>query len=388
MRKTLPFSLLFASVLFSFTACNGANGLSEKKANQLASTLIKERQAKSVAEFGSEWEARELTNGEYTMKFTYQLFGEKPADGRAMYISMHGGGGTIPAANDKQWENQKKLYTPQEGMYFVPRSPTNSWNMWHQGYMDGFIEKAIELAVINEGVNPNKVYIMGYSAGGDGTYQLAPRLADLWAAAAMSAGHPGDAQIESLRNLPFALYMGGQDTPYKRNDHARKWKVNLDSLAKADKGGFIHDVQIFEEHAHWMKRDDSVSMAWMPQFTRNTIPNKVVWVQDNIIRDKFYWLEATADGKKQHQKVVATYEEGRIDILEASPASFIVGLNDKMMNLDKNVAVYYNGKEIFNGKVVRSEKNIKDDVDKMRDSDLIFPAKLKITNNKLVEVIE
>ncbi|MFI3267391.1 MAG: alpha/beta hydrolase [Rikenellaceae bacterium] len=388
--KKITNSLLFVSVLsLAITATDvSAQSLSKKNADKLTETLIKERQEKSVAEYGSEWENRELTNGEYKMKFFYKIFGEMPEDGRAMYITMHGGGGTKPEANDKQWENQKKLYTPQEGVYFVPRSPTNSWNMWHQGYMDGFIEKAIELAVINEGVNPNKVYIMGYSAGGDGTYQLAPRLADLWAAAAMSAGHPGDAQIESLRNLPFALYMGGKDTPYKRNDHARKWKIKHDSLSTVDEGAYIHDIKIFEQYEHWMMREDSVSMSWMPKFKRNTIPNKVVWIQDNIIRDKFYWLEATEDGKKQHQKVVVSYEEGRVDILEAAPASFIVGLNDKMMNLDKKVAVYYQGKEIFNGKVTRSAKNIEDDVNKMRDTDLVFPVKLKITNNETVEVIE
>jgi dienelactone hydrolase len=27
-------------------------------------------------------------------------------------------------------------------------------------------------------VNPNKVYVMGYSAGGDGVWRLAPRMAD------------------------------------------------------------------------------------------------------------------------------------------------------------------------------------------------------------------
>ena len=41
-------------------------------------------------------------------------------------------------------------------------------------------------------VNPNKVFMSGYSAGGDGTYHLGPMLADWWAGAAMMAGHPND----------------------------------------------------------------------------------------------------------------------------------------------------------------------------------------------------
>ncbi len=63
----------------------------------------------------------------------------------------------------------------------------------------------------------SRVYILGYSAGGDGVYNLATRLSDRFAtAAAMMVGHPGDAKIENLRNLPFALYMGADDTAYNR----------------------------------------------------------------------------------------------------------------------------------------------------------------------------
>ncbi|MEM7298333.1 MAG: hypothetical protein AAF391_08720 [Bacteroidota bacterium] len=52
---------------------------------------------------------------------------------------------------------------------------------------------------------------MGYSAGGDGVYQLAPRMADSLAAAAMMAGHPNDASPLGLRNIGFTLHMGGKD---------------------------------------------------------------------------------------------------------------------------------------------------------------------------------
>jgi poly(3-hydroxybutyrate) depolymerase len=39
-------------------------------------------------------------------------------------------------------------------------------------------------------IDLNKVFITGYSAGGDGVYQMAPRLADHLAGGAMMAGHP------------------------------------------------------------------------------------------------------------------------------------------------------------------------------------------------------
>ena len=70
----------------------------------------------------AEMQARELTDGKLKMPFYYKVFGDKPKDGRAMYISMHGGGGAPKKVNDSQWENQKRLYRLEEGVYVVPRA--------------------------------------------------------------------------------------------------------------------------------------------------------------------------------------------------------------------------------------------------------------------------
>ena len=83
------------------------------------------------------------------------------------------GGGAPSAVNDKQWENQKKLYTLDEGIYLAPRAPTDTWNLWHQAHIDPLFDRLISDLVVLEDVNPDRVYLMGYSAGGDGVFQLA-----------------------------------------------------------------------------------------------------------------------------------------------------------------------------------------------------------------------
>ena len=120
------------------------------------------------------------------MPFWYTTFGDAPFGERSLWISMHGGGGAPSEVNTSQWENQKKLYTLEEGVYLVPRAPTDTWNLWHQSHIDPMFEQLIENMIVFEGVDPNRVYITGYSAGGDGVYQLAPRMADRLAAAGMN----------------------------------------------------------------------------------------------------------------------------------------------------------------------------------------------------------
>nr|MCS5660786.1 hypothetical protein [Dehalococcoidia bacterium] len=64
-----------------------------------------------------EMKSKSISLGGKTMKFDFIVFGEKPKNGRSLFISMHGGGGAPPKVNESQWRNQMRLYKPKEGIY-------------------------------------------------------------------------------------------------------------------------------------------------------------------------------------------------------------------------------------------------------------------------------
>ena len=367
------------------TACAAEKALNKAGSDALAKTIVEQRKVKLRDALKAEWESHELTNGDFRMKFWDTIYGPKavPEGGRSLYISLHGGGGAPPEVNDGQWNNQKRLYQPAEGLYFVPRSPTDSWNMWHQEYMDDFLRKTIAAAVLFEGVNPDKVYILGYSAGGDGLYQLAPRMADHWAAASMMAGHPGDARMESLRNLPFSIYMGGQDAAFDRNSLARQYGTILDRLAIAEGDGtYVHDTHIYEDCGHWMLRRDTIAIPWMAQFTRNTYPKRVVWVQDDVLRDNLYWVGVPEIHRRQGAKIVADINGQTVRIEESDSPVVLVGLNDAMLDLDKPVTVVFGDKTITTKRFRRSVGSLNTPLDRSPYSiDEPYPVVLKIEKN-------
>lgn len=306
-----------------------------------------------------ELESKEITAAGVTMRFTEHTYGAAPKEGRSLWISMHGGGGTTAAVNDGQYRNQQRLYDPEEGIWVIPRAPNDAWNMWHESHIDALFDRIIENYILVHDVNPNRVYIVGYSAGGDGVYQLAPRMGDRFAAAAMMAGHPNDASPLGLRNLPFAIFMGGKDGAYKRNEVAREWGTKLADLRASDPKGYEHWVQIYPETGHWMNRKDAEALPWMAKRTRNPWPSKVVWQQDDVTHSRSYWLSLPEGTAAQGQKITAEAADQTIRITAEGVKRIDLRLSDALVDLDQPITVEVNGEIRHNGRVERSADAIR-----------------------------
>ena len=203
-------------------------------------------------------------------------------------------------------------------------------------------------------VDPNRVYLLGYSAGGDGVYQLAPRMGDRLAAASMMAGHPNDASPLGLRNLPFAIYMGGKDAAYKRNEVAAAWGAKLDKLASESDGGYPHLTTIYPEYGHWMNGDDKSALPWMASHTRVTWPKTLVWHQDDVTRTRFAWLAVDEGTAKRGTTTRATVDEQVITIETDHTDPITLRLRDELIDLDQPITVMVNGTKKFHGNVARS----------------------------------
>ena len=318
-------------------------------------TMLSEQRENRAAEL----KAKSFTMGDKTMRWLEKTFGEAPADGRSLWISMHGGGEAPEQVNTQQWQNQIRLYQPEEGIYIAPRAPTDKWNMWHQEHIDPMFAHLIESMVALRGVNPDKVYLMGYSAGGDGVWQIAPRMADRYAAAAMMAGHPNEAQLFGLRNLPFAIFMGENDAAVNRNKVAAQKSAEIAELHKADPEGYVHLSRIYPGLGHWMNLKDAEGVPWMAKFTRNPWPQKIVWYQDDITHQRFYWLRLPEGAAMKDQKIKAEIKGRSIRLTGDVPPGTQILLSDKLINLDEPIEISVNDKATFTTRPVRSINTIR-----------------------------
>ena len=327
----------------------------------------------------AETDAKTVAVSGKTLRYDYKTFGTKPEKGRSLFISLHGGGEAAASVNDEQWENQKGLYQPMEGVYVAPRAPTNTWNLWHEAHIDPLLERLIENLIVFQQVDPNRVYVMGYSAGGDGVYQLGPRMADSWAAASMMAGHPNDAKPDSLRNIGFTIHVGALDTAFDRNKVASEWDGLLDALEAKDPKGYAHDVQVHPNKPHWMDLEDAVAVPWMAKFTRNPTPDRVVWLQDDILHDRFYWLAVSAEQAKKGSRVVATYTAQSVSLDVQGITRLKVRLSDTMLDLDQPVTITAGSTAVFSGRAPRTIATLWRTLAERGDPALTFPSEVEVT---------
>lgn len=356
-----------------------AQAMTREQADRALAMLF-DAQMRSVAgQSSAAMASKQITIGDKTLKWESTLFGNAAPGKRSLWISMHGGGNASAPVNDRQWQNQIRLYQPAEGVYLAPRAPTDTWNLWHEGHIDPLFQKLIDAQVALNGVDPNRVYLLGYSAGGDGVWQLAPRMADSFAAAAMMAGHPNDASLRGLRNLPFAIFMGGADAAYDRNKIAAEKTTELDRLHAGDPGGYVHMSRIYPGLPHWMNGKDAEALPWMAGFTRNPWPKRIVWEQDDVPHDRFYWLQIPATSAPKAGDVMVGAVEGQtITLTGKVPAGTTLRLSDHLIDLDKPVRVIVNGRLARSGKIVRTAQAMQQSLEERLDRSSAATALLKL----------
>ncbi len=255
----------------------------------------------------AEQETKSITYDGKTMRYAYKVVGEKPATGFPLYIALHGGGEAPTRLNDAQWEHMQIYYIGgvTNGIYLAPRGVTDNWNLHWREQSFACYDRLIENMIAFGLVDPDRVYLMGFSAGGDALYQLPARMPDRWAAAAMSAGHPNGVPPDNYANLGFLIQVGARDAAFKRNQVAAEYGVKLNHLQAAHPGlyrhaTFIHAARghnfldhgpagskqrVFTDLAGWLAQGaevpseevDANSIRWLDRHVRDPLALTLIW---------------------------------------------------------------------------------------------------------------
>ena len=381
MKILLKVSIVFIALSFFYffkpVNKSSQNFLSLSEAEKIEKNIYNDFKKEIIVTRSGEMEDRVIELKDKKIKFDIKHFGEQDEDGWSLFISLHGGGGTTESENNRLWNRHKTLYELEDGILFTPRSPSNTWNMWFQSHVDTFFNRIIQNMIAFHNVDPNKIYIMGRSAGGDGIYQVAPRMADRFAAAAMSAGHPNDSSPLGLRNTAFTIHMGENDSLYNRNDMAVKWGNDLRKLNEEDPEGYRYYIKIYKNKGHWMDNLEASALDWMSDFIRNPYPSKVVWKQGNVLHKRFYWLRN--EDPSFGDLIECNIDDQIITVLSSSSSKITIQLNDDLVDMDREITVNYLGRQLFKGFVYRDIDIIERSIREYGDPKSVYYGEIRLT---------
>lgn len=306
--------------------------------------------------------------GDVEMKYTLTVKGSKPKEGYPLYIALHGGGGAPKQVNDGQWQQMGFYYlqSVKTGVYVATRGIRDTWNTHFNDESYPMYDTLITHLIAEHDVDPNRVYLLGYSAGGDGVYQITPRMADRFAAVNMSAGHPNGVSLVNVCNVPFALQMGERDAAYKRNESAVEYSRKFTDLAKAFPNHYLHTLFLHAGKPHnfldnhpksepqlvvidgQQVKKNTNAIDWLSAFKRDPYPSLVRWdlgMRSPLRTTKaFYWLETEGkEGMIEARLDRATRTITLKTEKVASPVTLL--LNQKMLSFDKPLTLIMNGKK-------------------------------------------
>lgn len=413
-------SLVLIMALVLLTGCNAGlfkSGYSESEIEAISQRLYQEYIG-SISNRKKELESGEITIGNVTMKHSFSKIGKPGANGYPLYIALRGGGVNDEKLSDDEWKAMSTHYKSSisSGIYVAPRCFIAYYDEHYRPESFLFYDRIIEDAIAFYNVDPNRVYILGFSSGGDGVYQVAPHMADRFAGANMSAGYPHERRVGNLYNLPFCIQMGELDSAYDRNILAAEYDGLLNEAAERYGGGFYHTTYIHVNGSHnnwydnstvkqavytgddvakWLKNPSQAkisrigtdSVLWLNQFTRDPYPQKVVWDTDvsaSLRRSQaFYWLDR--DGGLTYSHIVASYSKDansvNIEECDATAGTLKVYLNPEMLNINHRVKVEVLGKNYYVKPIV-SEQIMESTLYARGDKNYMFTSEIDIAFDK------
>lgn len=354
-----------------------------------------------------------LTYGSVCMRYGMQIIGEPGEEGYPVYIALHGGGyDPLPHINNQQWEHMGIYYrdSVENGIYINPRGVRDTWDTHANPESYPLYDRLIENLIVFQNADPNRIYLLGFSAGGDGVYLIAPRMADRFAAVHMSAGHPNKGSMVNLYHLPIQLQVGMNDFAYDRNRVTVEYQEYLDRLQRREPDGYVHNVYVHVDKPHNFRDNsreqqevmidnrawyhtglvtrrlvDSNAVHFLNQFTRQPLPSRIIWELKARGRarrretESFYWLKVPAELKKG--KVIAHLDPAQNSVVverDDTKGQVTILLRDGMLNLDQPVRVVFPDGSRKTCNVERSVETARATLKERGDKNYIFTAGIRL----------
>jgi len=331
-----------------------------------------------------DFDAHQVRFEKHLSAYTVKTVGTRPTNGWAMFIAMHGGGGAPKEVNDRQWKHMQIYYRdhPEAGgyLYVALRAPNDTWNGFYDTYVYPLIDNLTRQFRLFGDIDPNKIFIMGYSHGGYGAFAIGPKMPDHFAAIHASAAAPTDGETtgKTLRNTIFTCMVGEKDTMYGRYERDKKFADAIEKLRGDRTDIYPVRVDIIAGNGHTGLPDRDIIKEMYPA-VRNPAPRELTWqMTDKVIKD-FFWLQTETPGK--NRGIEARCEDNCVTVTTSTNVtSGSVLLDGRLIDFSKPVTLTVNGSSSVR-KLQPSLRVLCETLLRRGDPELAFTAQMELPLN-------
>ncbi|MCK8521460.1 alpha/beta hydrolase-fold protein [Aquimarina sp. D1M17] len=316
----------------------------------------------------------------------------------------------IPEINLGGWNRYYTKYGDLNKVILIFPSANKQYNWMTSD--DGFfmipkIVKTIKTAI---NIDDNKVFVSGHSMGATGSFSYLMKQPSLFAGFYGFNTYPkvftGGTFIENISNRSFINFSTDQDYYYPPNANDQ-----LDSLMNAMQ--LDYKDHRYLGYPHWFPQFDESEPAYQILFndlkkrTRNPFPKHISWEFDDNTYGNIDWLSQITldtlhiqknwhknvnftidkwlnydekdslitknvskkafDFPRKSGKITAVYNDNTFQIKTSRITSFKVNISPEMIDLEKEVKVYVNGKLYFNDIITYDKEFMIQDFEKNKD---------------------
>ncbi len=335
----------------------------------------KERAGGTILE---DFHADRVTMEGYSSPYVLRTVGRMPRGGWPLFIALHGGGGVPKEVNDSQWRHMQRYYRDQsevEGyLYLALRAPNDVWNGFYDWYALRLAENLIRQMVLLSSVNPDRVFILGYSHGGYGAFHIGLNLPDRFAAIHASASAPteGNRPGKNLRNTPFTFMIGGKDTMYERLTRCQAFDRFIQELKGGREDGYPVVMELKPDQGHTGLPDRDKIRELYPR-VRDPLPRRVTWAVGETVRS-FYWLHLPAP---QGGEIEAEVEGNEVRLRSENVKFLHLYLDERLVDLRKPVGIEVNGQRRVQS-LRASVKTLCETIEERGDPRLMFTVRVEV----------
>lgn len=285
-----------------------------------------------------------------------------------LIISLHGAGGNGDGEYQWIWASYSKKWN---GFIACPSGEPPGAQWFPE--QEEFILNIYRDMLRNFNVDTNRVYIHGFSNGGNGAWYYGVSFPWLFGAACPRSGGCSVSQnLKNLLNIGTYVIHGSSDTVIG-SSHDKETTNKLKELG--------YDVVYVEipngKHEPFHNETPKV-IEYFNKHPRNPWPKKIIYNSNNTLSQKVYWIEVTQTSGSFSVEAEIN-EENKIVITSQGVDGINLHLSDVLVNMDKPVVVLLNDDEVHNQIVSRSLETIVMDLRQYWDIKSASSAYLKLT---------